>query len=79
MENTCGDPGDALKNVSTSGLVRTLKTADDSSSLSLTLQYPSFLHPPFFLYSNIIWKISLLPKVRPEKKVLIWILPQQQW
>lgn len=44
-----------------------LKTADDSSSLSLTLQYPSFLHPPFFLYSNIIWKISLLPKVGKKK------------
>lgn len=68
MENTCGDPGDALKNVSTSGLVRTLKTADDSSSLSLTLQYPSFLHPPLLSLFKYHMENFSSPQSKARKK-----------
>ncbi len=69
MENTCGDPGDALsgrKNIWFR--LNSLKVCEWFLVPFSHTPVSLIPLPPFILYSNIIWKISLLPKVRPEKK-----------
>lgn len=71
MENTCGDPGGALsgrKNIWF--LLNSLKVCEWFLVPFSHTPVSLIPLPPFILYSNIIWKISLLPKVRPEKRHL---------
>lgn len=80
MENTCGDPGDAL-----SGRKKHLVSSELAKSLQMIprpfLSHSSVPHsfaPCLSLFKYHMENFSS-PQSKARKKKLIWILPQQQY